>query len=52
MQPGIDIVDWIWVGMTMFALISVITAVGYAAVAAALRQPRHKPSLHRPPKHA
>ena len=52
MHPGIDYVDWILVGMTMFVLISVIAIVGYAAVLAALRQPRHKPSLHRRPRHA
>jgi hypothetical protein len=52
MHPGIDYVDWILLGMTMLVLIWIIAMVGYAAVVAALRQPRHKPSLHRRPKHA
>jgi hypothetical protein len=51
-HPGIDYVDWILLGMTMFVLISVIAMVGYAAVVEALRQPRRRPSLHRRPKHA
>ena len=52
MHPGIDYVDWILLGMTMFVLISVIAMVGYAAAAAALREPKHRPRWHRRPKHA
>ena len=51
MDPGIDYVDWILLGITMLVLVSVIAMVGYAAVAAALREPRHTPRWHRRPKH-
>jgi hypothetical protein len=52
MHPGIDFVDWLLLGMTLLALLWVLALVGYAAIAAALREPRHRPHWHRRPKHA
>jgi hypothetical protein len=52
MYPGIDYADWLLLGLIMLALLSALAVVGYAAVAAALREPRHKHRWHKRPKHA
>jgi hypothetical protein len=52
MHSGIDYVDLILMGMAMLVLFWVIAMAGYAAVAATLREPRHRPRWHRQPKHA